>query len=412
MRFGLLTQYYPPELGAPQARLSELAARLVARGHEVVVLTAMPNYPGGEIYPGYGGLVRWEEQTGVRILRSFIYPSQSLGLVKRMASYLSFVSSSLVAGSLLLPRLDFLMTESPPLFLGISGFLLSRLKGARWIFNVSDLWPESAVRLGVVGEGRALRLAQRLEAFCYQKAWLVTGQSRGIVEDIRRRFPAVPTYHLSNGVDTQLFRPDLEVGEGRCGLGEPGECIALYAGLHGLAQGLEQLLEAAARLRDLERFRIVLVGDGPEKRRLVQRARELELANVRFLDPRPREEMPRLLASADAAIACLKETLPGAVPSKIYEAMAAGRPLLLVAGGEPAEIVRGAGAGPIVDPGDVEGLARACRELAASPALRSGLGAAGRKLAESDYDRRRILDAFLDHLGRPTAESAPGTKLE
>lgn len=133
MRFGLLTQYYPPELGAPQARLSELAARLVARGHEVVVLTAMPNYPGGEIYPGYGGLVRWEEQTGVRILRSFIYPSQSLGLVKRMASYLSFVSSSLVAGSLLLPRLDFLMTESPPLFLGISGFLLSRLKGARWI---------------------------------------------------------------------------------------------------------------------------------------------------------------------------------------------------------------------------------------------------------------------------------------
>ena len=398
MRFAILSQYYPPEMGAPQARLSELAARFLERGHEVHVLTAMPNYPRGRIEPGCGGLLRREERDGVRVVRTAIYPTKSVAKVPRLTSYFSFVASSLVLGAFTLPRADYLLTESPPLFLGVSGFLLSRLHGARWIFNVSDLWPEGAVEMGIVSEGPALRAARALEAFCYRRAWLVSGQSRGILENVESRFPEVRTHHLSNGVDTSLFHPAVAPARRRLGLAGEGECVAVYAGLHGIAQGLDQVLEAAARLADLDRLRIVLVGDGPEKEELTARARGLGLANVRFLDPLPRAAMPELLASADVAIACLRQTLLGAVPSKIYEAMGAGRPLVLVAEGEPAAIVRRTGAGLSVAPGDVDGLAAALRRLAESPGERREMGARGRRVAEEEFDRRRIADRFIDLL--------------
>ena len=149
----VLTQYYPPEIGAPQVRLSELAAHFVQRGHSVTVLTAMPNYPTGKIYPGYSGLLRREHRDGVSMIRTFIYPTQKTDFMPRLMNYFSFVLSSATLGSALLGRADYLLVESPPLFLGLSGFWLSRLKHARLIFNVSDLWPETAVRLGILQPG-------------------------------------------------------------------------------------------------------------------------------------------------------------------------------------------------------------------------------------------------------------------
>lgn len=396
MRLAIHTQYYPPETGAPQARLSELAARFVARGHQVFVLTAMPNYPMGRVYEGYGGLLRREKLAGTRLIRTYIYPSKSVSMLPRLWNYFSFVCSSLGLGAFTLPEVDYLLTESPPLFLGIAGYGLSRLKRARWIFNVSDLWPESAVHLGVVKEGPALRLSYALEAFCYRKAWLVTGQSRGILSNIERRFPEVPCQLLTNGVDPDLFRPDLEPRREQFGL--EGTCVAVYTGLHGIAQGLDQLLAAAHRLRDVEGLSIYLVGDGSEKEALKQRARELELPNLHFLDSLPRAEMPSLMASADIAIACLKQTLPGAVPSKIYEAMGASRPLVLVGDGEPAEILRETGAGLAVAPGDLDALEAAFRTLAKDPAKRQELGAAGRRAAETRFNRWRIVDTLIDRL--------------
>ncbi len=401
MRIGILTQYYPPEMGAPQARLSHLAGQLARRGHEVTVLTAMPNYPGGRILPGYGGLWRKETRDGVSVIRCWLHPTQSVGLRARVASYFSFVLSSLLVGAFGLPRLDYLMTESPPLFLGIPGYLLSRRTGAKWIFNVSDLWPESAVALGAVSKGWALDRALALEAFCYRKAWLVTGQSREILENIQSRFPDVRVYHLSNGVDTELFRPELRSPGARARL-EDGfggvSCIAVYAGLHGIAQGLDQVLEAAARLEDLDGLGLVLIGDGPAKSELMARSRALGLTRVRFLDPLPKEEMPGLVASADLAIVPLKVSLPGAVPSKIYEAMGAGIPIVLAAAGEAAEIVRRCEAGVVVAPGDVDGLAAAIRALALDPARRARLGVSGRRAAERDFDRIGIAGRFMKHL--------------
>lgn len=399
MHVAILTQYYPPEIGAPQARLSELAAHLIAAGHEVTVLTAMPNYPTGKIQAGYRGLLRRHEQDGARVIRTFIYPTQRADFVHRLLNYFSFVFSSALLGSFLLKRPDYLLVESPPLFLGLTGFWLSRLKRARLIFNVSDLWPESAVRLGVVRAGSlAYRLSAWLERFCYRRAWCVTGQSQSILADITRRFPDCQTFSLSNGVDTALFSPAHASELPRQIMADGAACVAFYAGLHGLAQGLDQILQAAERLQDDAGLRFVLIGDGPEKQALQQQAQATGLDNILFYDPLPKWKIPPLVASADIVLVPLKLHLPGAVPSKLYEAMASARPVVLVADGEAAHIVRAHEAGFVVEPGDIAGIVSAIQTLRQQPALRQRLGANGRRAAETCFDRIEIATRFISFL--------------
>jgi glycosyltransferase involved in cell wall biosynthesis len=394
------TQYYPPEIGAPQARLSELAEGLARRGYKVTVLTGMPSYPTGKIFAGYGGLLRIEERDGVKIIRTYSYPTQSAQLTPRLFNYFSFVFSSLLSGMIFLQKGDYLLTESPPLFLGISGYLLSWLKGAKWIFNVSDLWPESVVRLGALEDGVALQIARRLERLCYQKAWLVSGQSKSILDDILERFPDIKTYHLSNGVNPERFFP-VVVGE-RTNEAAQGanEIVAFYGGLHGLAQGLDQIIYAAQKIQAWgeTRIKFVLVGDGPEKQMLQRLASELVVDNVIFLEPVEKRQIPGMISLADICIVPLKIYLPGAVPSKLYESMASGKPVILIAEGEAAEIVRSANAGVVVQPGDIEGLAQAIVEMAADGKLRQRFGEAGRQAVTENFDRRNIIDLFVAYL--------------
>jgi glycosyltransferase involved in cell wall biosynthesis len=389
MHIVIHTQYYPPEIGAPQARLSALARGLSSRGHRVTILTAMPNYPRGAIYDGYGGWINKEEMDGVHVLRTWIRPTRTASLLPRMLSYFSFVLSSLLTGILYLNKPDIIITESPPLFLGISGYLLSRLKRARWMFNVSDLWPESAVRLGVARPGAALNFSYWLEAFFYKHAWCISGQSNEILQNVLSRFPAVKTYHLSNGIETELF-----VSGPVDRQNSSASVVALYAGLHGLAQGLDQILSAAHQLRDMQMLKFVFVGDGPLKPELIAQAGRLKLENVQFLEPLRREDMPAMLASADFCLVPLGLELPGAVPSKLYEAMSAGRPAILVASGEALEIVRKYQCGLTSPPGDVDALVMNLRSLTQNRDLRDRLGANGRRAAVEHYDRNGIVEKF------------------
>jgi len=399
MRLVIHSQYYPPEFGAPQTRLSALARSFVERGHSVTVLTAMPNYPFGRYYPGYGGMLRRERQNGINIIRTFVYPTQRANVVPRMMNYASFVLSSAALGSILTDRPHYWFVESPPLFLGIAGLWATFWKRCRMIFNVSDLWPESAARLGTISaQGVPYRLSAWLEAICYRHAWLVTGQSEGILSDILLRFPGCHAFHLSNGVDIQAFNSDRRTQAARHKLAGDNEFVVLYAGLHGLAQGLDQVVAAAKILRDVLPIRFVFVGDGPEKRKLVGVVRQLGLGNVKFLEPVPSGEIPPLLAAADVAIVCLKSYIPGAVPSKLYEAMASRRPVLLIAGGEASEIVTRYQAGIVVTPGDIVGLAEGLRLLHAEPRLCESLGINGRRAVEDHYDRSKIGKRFVDYL--------------
>jgi len=297
-----------------------------------------------------------------------------------------------------LPHVDYLLTQSPPLLLGPTGYLLSRFSKARWIFNVSDLWPESGLRLGALQDGPWLRLARVLEAFCYRRAWVVTGQSQEILNDISSRFPGQATYHLVGGADTKQFSPRARSDAMRRALAPGRQCIAIYVGLHGLAQGLDQVVDAAALLRRDDQLVVVFVGDGVERERIVNRGRALGLTNVRFLPPCRHEDVPALLASADIALVPLRGHIPGAVPSKLYEAMASGLPVILSADGEAAQIVREARAGIVVAPGDAAGLARALADLGADSDRRQDLGRRARQAAEAQFNREVILDRFIDFL--------------
>jgi glycosyltransferase involved in cell wall biosynthesis len=372
---------------------------MVSSGHEVSVLTAMPNYPSGKIHAGYGGLYRRESLDGIGVLRTAIYPSQSISFIPRLASYFSFVLSSAIVGTFLLKRADFLLVESPPLFLGLTGFWLSRVKRARLIFNVSDLWPESAVQLGLVRRNGLLhRISMWLESFCYRRAWLISGQSKSIINDIQSRFPESQTYHLSNGVDVNRFTAAADSAPGHHELPANGDCVAMYAGLHGAAQGLSQVLDAAEVLKPEHGIKFVLIGDGPEKQMLVQAAQGRSLQNIEFLTLRPAKEIPSLIAASDVILVPLKSSITGAVPSKLYEAMASGKPIVLVADGEAAEIVQEHHAGLTVEPGDIHGLAMALKTLAAQPLLRQEFGANGRRAAQQHFNREIIVRRFREFL--------------
>lgn len=397
-RLLILTQYYPPEMGAPQARLSELAARLIERGWLVEVLTALPNYPTGTVFAGYRRYrVAVEMVDGIRTVRVPLLPSQH-GFVRRVICYATLAVSAAVFGSRHCAKPDLIWVESPPLFIGIAANLLGRRFRCPYVFNVSDLWPESAIRMGVLKRGSILaRLAERLERWCYARAVGVTGQTSETVEFIENLDLRRPVAVITNGVEPARFGPEQASASARELVGE-GAPVFIYAGLLGLAQGLDQVLDLARDLPSDVPSRIVVVGDGPVRELLQGRIEHERIDRVHLLGPQPRDRIPSLLACADVALITLGFRLPGAVPSKVYEAMAAGLPILLVADGEPAQRVLDAGAGLVVSPGDGAGLRSAFDRLASDPDLRRRLGAAGRVAAETTYDRGAIaarLDLFL-----------------
>ena len=324
MRILILTQYYPPEIGAPQNRLHELAIRLKNKGVQIEVLTALPNYPKMEVFKEYRDKQRREETIeGITVHRSWIYVSASKSIVARLLNYFSFVWSSYWRGRRL-QSFDYLMVESPPLFLGYSAIALSKKLNAKLIFNVSDLWPESAEKLGLVTNKNLLNMAYKLEKKCYQASTLITGQTQGIVNDIKQRFPAKEVSWLPNGVDISFYNPEkIPDSDFRQVNGFKDEdIIFFYGGILGHAQGLEIIIEAARELENTH-AQFVIQGAGPEKEKLVTLHKKYALKNIHFLEPVTKSEMPGILKSVDIAIVPLKklDLFKGAIPSKIFESL-------------------------------------------------------------------------------------------
>lgn len=394
LRIIFLTQYYPPETGAPQARIHETARRLAAFGHEIEVLTAMPNYPRGQVFEGYRGrLFMREEIDGIKVTRAYIYPTNRLDIFRRLANYFSFVISSMLVGLFAVRRADVIVCESPPLFLGLSALVLSRAKRMKFVFNVSDLWPETAVRLGVVTNERVIALATWLERLLYRAADMKTGQSIGICRGIAERSPDDRIALVPNGCDCRFFGPQQRDRREAEALGWGDRLIVGYAGLIGLAQGVGLYVEVADRLRDDLRFGFLVAGDGPERHAVEAEARKRGLHNIAFLGFRPKADMPGLVAGYDMTIVPLTDFIPGALPSKLYEIMASETPVILAAEGDPKELVERAQAG-IVVPYDVDEVVSAVCLLAADPAYRYRLGRNGRAFVLANHDRDAIADTM------------------
>lgn len=394
MKILFLTQYCPPEVGAPQNRIFEFAKQLKSFGHEVSILTAMPNYPKGEIFDEYKGKKTVvEELEGIKIVRTSIYATKDKAFTKRLRNYLSFTFSSLIQGAKFIDRQDVIITESPPLFLGWSGYILSKWKHAKFIFNVSDLWPESAVKLGVLNNKLFIKLSTWLEEFCYRKATAVTGQTKGIVDNIVQRGINSNKVHLiTNGVDTEFFKPENRDETFRKEIGIENKFSLCYAGIHGIAQGLEVIINTAEILREYENIQFVFIGDGPEKQKLINLKENKNLKNITFLPVQAKINMPKIIASMDATIIPLKklDLFKGALPSKMFEALASELPIILGVEGEAKNLIEEAGAGIVVEPENPEELSLAVKTLYNNDQLRKRLGRNGREYVIKNYSRTNI----------------------
>lgn len=403
MKLLILTQYYPPEIGAPQNRLHELAVRLKSNGVHVEVLTAMPNYPKMEIFEEYKKRkINEEIIDGIKVFRSRIYVSHSKSIIARLLNYFSFVYTSYRRGRKL-GSYDFLMVESPPLFLGYSAMRLSKKLKAKLIFNVSDLWPESAEKLGIVTNQKLLKVAYDLERKCYEKSHLITGQTNGIVQDILTRFPEKKVFWLPNGVDLNYYNPEMisPVGFREKYNFRQDQILFFYGGILGYAQGLQIILHAAKQLEKFQDAQFILQGSGPEKESLECLQKELGLKNVHFLPPVPKIDMPGILKEIDVALVPLRklDLFQGAIPSKVFEALSMEVPLLLGVDGEARQhFIEKADAGLFFEPENEIDLAEKITYLLENRDEIKRLGANGRKYVMEHFNRNKIANDFYEVL--------------
>jgi glycosyltransferase involved in cell wall biosynthesis len=403
MRIIILTQYFPPEVGAPQNRLYEVAVRLAKKGVEVEVLTAMPNYPKMQIDPAYKG--KWyvnEKMDGLNVHRSWVWVGKSKSIMSRLLNYFSFVFSSMWIGLFKLSKADYIFCESPPLFLGVSAIFLKKTKRAKLIFNVADLWPESAEKLGIITNKFLLRVSTRLEEYLYKSSALITGQAQGIVKNIQDRFPAKTVYWLRNGVDLSYYDYEKVQSKWREENGfTANDFIVLYAGIIGYAQALELILKAGKATEEHPEMKWILLGSGPEKEKLLQMKAEMKLNNVFFYDPVTKKEMPQVWKACDLAVVPLRrlDLFKGIIPSKLFEAMAMKKPLLLGVEGEAEDLfIKEGKAGLAFTPEDAADLANKALYLYKNKQETSTLGENGYNYVRSKFNRDIIAENFYDFL--------------
>ncbi len=401
MKILILTHYYPPEVNAPASRLSEHARVWAEAGHEVTVVTCVPNHPTGRAYPGYRNqLWQTEERDGVRVIRLWTWLAANEGFLPRISNYVSYLLSVLL-WMWRLPKADVVLSTSPQFFCGLAGWLLKR-KRRPWVLEIRDLWPESIVTVGAMKRGAAIKLLEAIERFAYRKADLVVSVTDGFVPHIRERRGEGPIAVIKNGVDLTTFTtPDAAAeAEFRAAHGLTGKFVAAYVGTHGMAHRLDTVLEAADVLRDRSDIAFLLVGDGAERERLVAEVAARGLSNVVMLGQQPKSAMPGIWAASDAALVLLRrvDTFKTVIPSKMLEAMAMACPMILGVEGEAKALMEAGGAGVAITPESAAELAAAVTRLADDPAFAAQLGESGRSFVAREFDRRVLAERLLTEM--------------
>jgi glycosyltransferase involved in cell wall biosynthesis len=382
-------------------RHHELTRFLAQCGHQITIITSPVSYLTGTMISAAQTAQSSDREAegadgGVTILRAYTYAALHRSFVHRLFSFFSFMASSFLVG-LRVRRVDLVWGTSPPIFQGFAAWALARLKGAPFLFEVRDLWPAFAVGVGVLRQPLLIRLSEWLEGFLYRHADRVLVNSPGFIEHVRQR-GARQVDLVPNGADVSMFDPDADGSAFRREHDLSGKFVALYAGAHGMSNDLGVLLQAAQLLANHPQIAIVLLGDGKEKPALIEKAKEMGLENVTFLPPIPKAEMPQALAGADACIAILKPIPLYATvyPNKVFDYMAAGRPVVLAIDGVIRKVVEQSGAGLFVPPGDAASLARAIGRLADNPQVGRSMGARGRQAVEKSFDRLRLAQQLAE----------------
>jgi glycosyltransferase involved in cell wall biosynthesis len=392
MRILFVSQIFTPEMGALPNRLYPFVRQLVSGGHKVAVATGMPNYPRGVVFPEYQGKRSMrEERDGYTIFRRASYTApRNQSKWSQLRNYLSFIPAALLAG-LNAGKLDVVFVTSPPLFTVIPAILLAKLRGARLILDVRDLWPDELITYGGFRDGSIpVRVLRMVERWAYRNADCVAATTQAIIDVvIKRGVPRDKTFLLPNGADLEIFSPLPADNPIASEYNFDNKFVVMYSGLFGIKHSLEVLLEAAVKLRERSDIVFFLLGNGARKDALLDFVKNKNLKNVIFGDERVVQEVPSLLARADVCFAAVRpEPYPKKVISvKVFEYLACEKPVVGALSGESARILEESGGGIVVPPGDANATAEAILKLYESPKLRGHMGSNGRRYVDQHYSR-------------------------
>jgi len=406
MRILLIHQMFATAKEPGSTRHFELARYLVRQGHQVTVIGGTVNVLTGQVAErARRRLLSEEWADGVRVWRAYTFPGHNRSFLQRLLGFLSFMVTSLVGG-LRAGEIDVVIAASPQIFTGISGWLIGRVRRVPFVFEVRDLWPDFVVAMGVLRQPLLIALAKGLERFIYRRADYFIINSPGFRAHLEGfGVPGERIFLIPNGADVEAFCPSPRDNQVRKELGLDGRFVVMYAGAHGAANDLETVVEAARLLRDEQGVRFLLVGDGKEKGNLRQLCERYRLDNVQFVGAQPKEVMPDFCTAADVCLAILKDiaAFRTVYPNKLFDYMAAGRPILIAIDGVARQVVEDAQAGVFVPPGDPQVLAEAVLALRDDPALLERYGANARRYVEAHFDRRKIaqeLETVLERILR------------
>jgi glycosyltransferase involved in cell wall biosynthesis len=395
-----LSHYFPPEGNAPATRVFELCRRWAKAGHCVTVITGVPNVPDGKVYDGYRNrLWQREEMDGIRVIRVWTYLAPNKGTARRIANYVSFMVAAAIAGCFT-RRPEIIIATSPQFFCGWAGAILSKLRRRPFILEIRDIWPESIRVVGAMRSRGLLSLLEWLEKRLYAASDHIVTVGEGYRKQLcERGVPALNISVVMNGVDRESYATPPEGAKVRQKFGLDSKFVCSYIGTVGMACGLQVVLRAAAKLKDREsdQIRFLIVGDGALLQMLREEAQRAGLSNVIFTGRQAKESMPEFLAASDSCLVHLKKQalFASVMPSKIFEALAMRRPVILGVEGFAADFIRKSGGGLCIEPENEDQLLLAAERLQTDPALAQSLGRAGCDFVLKHFDRDVLAKDYL-----------------
>ncbi len=402
MKILFLSHYFPPEVNAPATRTYEHCRQWVKMGHEVTVISCVPHHPMGKAFPGYQNrLIQSENKDGINAIKVLTYITANQGFLRRSINYLFYMVMAVLV-ALLLPRSDLVISTSPQFFNGVAGLLVARLKRVPWLLEIRDLWPASMLELGVITHQPLINLLQAIERLLYRQADHIVPVSDAFKQHIVKCGGSHERMTvIKNGVDLDFFDNSLPQDRAYARqLAVEGKFVATYVGTHGMAHGLDTILDAAELLSTRTDIMFLMVGDGAERDRLERQVIQRGLTNVKMLGQLSKREMPRIWSISDASLVLLRklDLFKTVIPSKIFESMAMQKPIILGVDGESRRIIENAGAGIVIPPEDPAQLAEAVVKLADSPHLCQHLGHCGYQYTAKYFDRKRLAMRFEEIL--------------
>jgi glycosyltransferase involved in cell wall biosynthesis len=399
VRILFFSHYFPPEVNAPANRTHEHCREWVKAGHEVHVVTCIPSHPLGKPFTGFQRQwYQYEVVDGIHVHRVWTYLAPNRGIIRRTFNYLSFIPTAAFR-ALRLGRFDVAIGTSPQFFCAVATWAYTRFRTIPWVFELRDLWPESIPAVGAMKKSFAIRLLERLELRMYRDATAIVCVTESFVRSLRSRgIQADKLYFVPNGIEPSFWQsPDRAAVRTELGVGND-DVLTCYVGTIGMAHGLGTVLEAARTLRSTApHVRVLIVGDGAELENMKAIASSQGLTNVQFTGLVPREKVPGILAAADIALVTLKpsDVFKTVLPSKMFEAMAARRPIVLGVEGEARATLERADGGIAFPPGDAAALSSTIQRLAGNSAARARMGESAAVFVEREFSRRIWADRYI-----------------